>query len=837
MVNANFDGGASASVTSSWQGWGGVQSTGGNGVDLPTGGTLAFNGNRPVYVTTARFWVAGRGGSRSIRAGIGGQYSGYVTVASGTAAVAKDFTMNKVWQNGGSNLTTRLDGTTNDAFYFGRGADGTGLSTDDNGNTWSGSLSGYATYFYVPTAPTIGTVSQVGVSQDATLTWTAPSDTQGGITGYRIHYSTSSSFASYISLDTGSAATSYTITGLTYGQTYYFRVMAINTAATAAGTSSVASGTTSVVMVIPGTDNWTSFGTLPANNTLLFERNAVPATTIVGLHRKITATATGGSYTTGNFGMQRVLTGLEVGRAYTISGTAKLGTSGVQGNIYRFAVLGIGNGSSVTLSGTTAGTVPSYTFTATATSHTIRFALAETYTVSPIGTVEDVYLYSLSVTRVAEDLTVTKGYYIQDNLYYGSLAQHYDLTMQSIGGYWWVDKKNQTQFTQDLNYITPVGTFTDGYELVGGVLTPGQSSPGELHYGTIDAGYDMTSVVNDITISNEGLSPYEGNDTVRSAWQASWNQTNSTSQNAWGTRRYDLKTNLWLSSLDNLVTNPSFEVNIDSARNATGTTNSATKQVDITPAPTGVKGSKGLQHKVKVADATLDIYLGDTTTGQGGDYNGIIAGQTYSAKAYVKRTVPTGTSTVLRATIQIRFYDDGNDVLATATSVYTTLSNANQWYEVTQTFTAPANAVSAIARLVVNRTDGATVAVGYKFQWDGVCLVKDATPVYFDGDTTDTTSYIYDWLGSRHQSISRRSVNRLYTRATDILTKFANPSIRVKSFTWNAAENPIVAGKMDVGSLVNLKFNGVNTLYRVAGLSHDITPDEWLITVQVQKAS
>jgi hypothetical protein len=831
MANANFDGGSSQSVSISWTGWGGVDSTGSNGVDLPTNGTLAFNGNRPVYVTTARFFVAGRGGTRSLRFGIGGQYTGYQNVGSASAAVARDVTMNKVWQNGGSNLTTRINGTTNDGFYFGRGADGTGNSTDDNGNTWSGSLSGYATYFYVPTAPTIGTAIQDGVSQDVNLTWTAPTDTQGGITGYTIDYSTTSSFTGYTSITVGNVLT-YKVTGLIYGQTYYFRVRAINAAATAAGTTSVASGSVSTTLVVPGTDGWTAFGTLPTDNTLLFERNLVPSTSIVGLHRKVTATATGGSYTSGNFGIERVLTGLEIGRVYKINAKAKLGTAGIQGNIYRLAVVGKTAGATKTLT-TSEQSFAEYSFTATATSHTIRVELAESYTVSPTGTVEDLYVYSLEVTRVAEDLTVTKGYYIQDNLVYGSLAQHYDLTMTSIGGFWWVDKANRTQFAQDLDYITPVATFTDGQEFVGGVLTPGQSEPGELHYNTIEAGYDTSSVVNDVTISNEGLSPYEGNDTVQSPWQANWNQTNSTSQDAWGTRRLDLRTNLWLSSLDNLVTNPSFEVNIDSARNATGTTNSATKQVSVTP-PSGIKGSKAIQHKVKVADNTLDIYLGDTTTGQGGDYNGIVAGQSYSAKAYVRKT--TGTTNA-RATVQIRFYDEQNDSLGTTTSVYTTLSTTNQWYEVTQTFTAPAGSVSALVRLIVNLSSGSNVPVGAKFQWDAVSLIQDGTPVYFDGDTTDTTSYIYDWLGSRHQSISRRSVNRLYTRATDILTDFANPAVRIKAFTWNAAEDPIVAAQLDVGSLVYMKFNGVSTLYRVAGLSHDITPNEWIITAQVQKAS
>jgi len=837
MVNANFDGGASASVTTSFQGWGGVDSTGAYGVDLPTGGTLAFNGNRPVYVTTARFFVAGKGGSRSVRAGIGGQYSGYVTVASGSAAVAKDFTMNKVWQNGGSNLTTRLDGVNNDAFYFGRGADGTGSSIDDNGNTWSGSLSGYATYFYVPNAPTSLSATQSGTSQNVNLAWTAPTDTQGGITGYRIHYSTSSSFAGYVSIDTGSSTASYTVTGLTYGQTYYFRVMAINATATAASTSSVASTSASMTLITPGTDGWLSVSA-PTGVTRTFNREVntnVPAEG-AGLHVKDVATATGGAYTSGGFRIYRDITGLEIGRQYTLSAQAILGTTSPV-NIISLGIQGISSGTATTLTSTTTlTTLTPITFTATATTHQIAVYVRENYTITATGTTMEYWIFNLELTRLATDLTSTKGYWIQDNLVSGSLADHYQLTMDSIGGYWWVDKTGKTQFTQDLNYITPVGTFTDGYELVGGNLTPGQSLPGELHYNDIQVGYDTTQVVNDITITNEGLSPNEGNDTEPNAWQANWNQKNETSKTNWGTRKAELNTNLWLDSLDNIVTNPSFEVDLSTVRNVSGTTNSATKRVTTTAPPTG-KGRWLQQHMIKTGittETTLDIYVGDSTTGQGGDYDGITAGASYSAKAYVRKATNTAN---LRAAVQIRFYDEQNNVLALGTTAYVTLSTTNTWYEVTQTFTAPTGAVSALVRILVNKTDGSAIAAGAKVQWDGISLVQSGTPIYFDGNFNDTTSYIYDWLGNKSESMSRRSVNRLYTRATDILAQFDDPAVVAKEFTWNAAENPIVAGKIDVGSLLYLKFNGVNALYRVAGLSHDVSPNEWLITVQVQKAS
>jgi hypothetical protein len=842
MATANFDGGSSASVTASWTGNGGVDSSGANGVDLPTTGNLAFNGNKPVYVTTARFFVAGRGASRSIRVAIGGQYSGYVTVSSSGSAVARDFTLNKVFQNGGADLQTRIDENGTGGFYFGRGADGTGSSIDDNGSTWSGSLSGYATYFYVPTAPTSPSAVQDGLNDKVNLSWSAPSSDGGSaVTGYVIHYSTSSTFASYETIQTGSPATSYQVTGLNYGQTYYFRVMAVNAAATAAGTTSVASSTVSAFVLLPGTDGWENFGTLPANNTadldnVPFSPLGVPNT---GLRRIITATATGGSYTIGNFGIQRTLTGLNPGSTYKVNAKAVLGTAGMQGNIYRLAVVGKTAGSNLTLT-TTPASFSEYTFSATSDTHVLQMQLAESYTVSPTGKVEDVYLYDLTVTKEYDDLTVSKGYWIQDNLVAGSLADHYKLTMDSIGGYWWVDRNNKTQFSQERIYQVPVGTFTDGYEDVGGVLTPGQSLPGELHYNTIEAGFDTTSIVNDIVVTNEGLSPYDGNETLPTAWQTSWNQKNDASIDEWRNRKAELRTNLWLDSLDNSITNPSGEVAGYYGFRETSTTNSKTRRVKYTreglsaPAVAGTKGEYTFVQKCQVAVTSIGTIFNFYD-------NGILipieSSVAYTAITYQRRI--SGTNTDQQAYTTIRWYDKDEDFISQSNGPTTTFG-AGAWVKTSVFATAPATAVYAAVQTFILRSGGGNLSVNARWTVDAIGFYKGdqrTAVTYFDGDFVDTNGYIYDWLGSKQESASRRSVNKLYTRASDILTDYADPELTIKEFEWNAVENPLVAAKMDVGSLLYLKFNGVEDLYRIAGLSHDITPEEWLVKVRIQKAS
>jgi surface protein len=89
-----------------------------------------------------------------------------------------------------------------------------------------------------PSAP-LGIVATAGIGQ-VTLTWMAPSDNGGSaITNYRIFMGTSTG-AETVLATVGNVAT-YTATGLTPGQAYYFKVAAINAVGTGANSSEVKS--------------------------------------------------------------------------------------------------------------------------------------------------------------------------------------------------------------------------------------------------------------------------------------------------------------------------------------------------------------------------------------------------------------------------------------------------------------------------------------------------------------------------------------------------------------------------------------------------------------------
>lgn len=115
-----------------------------------------------------------------------------------------------------------------------------------------------------PDAPT-GLAGTAGDSQ-ITLSWTAPAVVgSSAITGYKVEYTPSG--GSPTTVNTGSTATSYTITSLTNGTAYTARVAAVNSVGTGTYTaaSSAITPTGAVFRAIPTLTSNTSNGTAEAN--------------------------------------------------------------------------------------------------------------------------------------------------------------------------------------------------------------------------------------------------------------------------------------------------------------------------------------------------------------------------------------------------------------------------------------------------------------------------------------------------------------------------------------------------------------------------------------------
>jgi titin len=120
---------------------------------------------------------------------------------------------------GPSDVTTHIDGLTNELYYFNVvavNAEGEGQPTGDVS----------ATPNCAPAAPSNLHSNSVGVNS-VTLHWTAPVPNGGSpVTGYTIYWGTSTGPTDHI--HTGSASVTYTVTGLAADTTYFFNVAAEN---------------------------------------------------------------------------------------------------------------------------------------------------------------------------------------------------------------------------------------------------------------------------------------------------------------------------------------------------------------------------------------------------------------------------------------------------------------------------------------------------------------------------------------------------------------------------------------------------------------------------------
>jgi hypothetical protein len=801
-------------------------------VSLPTGARIAANGNRPVYVASVRVWWAGRGASRKLRVKFASTWTSIFTVASDTEAnLSSSLPVGAVFQNGGVQ-TLRIDAEPNGSFYFGR-ASGTGSVTSYG--TVFGKLSGSLEYYQVSTAPTSVTVTQSGVENAVDVAWTAPSDNGGSaITSYQIQWSYNSDFSGSTIIGTGSSATTYKLTGLSYGSTVYVKVAAINVVATAAGTSSVYSSSATGYIIPPDLplNGWASFGS-HGGSTFTIEHTVIPALIPeTGMLREAVSTTASGSYGIGTKGIEKTYTNLQIGRQYILSGKAILLTAAVPGNIYRFAVNTIGNGSSVTLTSTTVGaTIPSYTFTATSTSHTVQIELAETVSVI-VGVMEHVAFYDFALTRVATDLS----YRLQDNAIEASLLDHFDLATQSVGAYWWVDKNNVTQFTQDFDYSYPVGTFSD-------VI-----ADGNLYYTDIKTSFDTSAVINDISFSNAGVRQASFGSDKLEAYSVDWNQNLPASVTDWGARNYDLQTNLHTPvNKTNLCINPHLAYGNEyvGSGSATARQNRINIALDSTGAnnflPVGsttpVVGGGAFAARLNPASNTannLIVFQGD------GISNASNANETmtpvspstqYTASVYMRAGVNNTASLTGRCTVY--FYNSAGVFISNVNGTAVSITSSG-WTRRTVTVTTPANAAYALVTAFFVYAGSNNTNFSYYASCAQLETAATATD-WFSGDTTDDANYVYEWEGQPGSSRSIRYDNIMDNRTTELLAAFATPEITVDSLTFNTAQNPPLSSNIDIGSLLNIEFQGTTTLYRVVGIKHDITPERWMMTLQTAK--
>lgn len=214
-----------------------------------------------------------------------------------------------------------------------------GQTYSANGRTWS--WTGYAWELvaasasdsrwdlFLPAAPT--DLTATGGNAQASLSWTAPTGViaQAPITDYREQYSSDNGSTWTTFTAAASTATSATVTGLTNGTSYRFRVAAVNGVGVGAFTTA-----SSAVTPIAGTPpNAPTSLTATAGNAqiaLAWTAPSAPGTYAITSYT-VEYTPSGGSaqtVSTGSTGTSYTLAGLTNGTAYTVrvAGVSAAGT-------------------------------------------------------------------------------------------------------------------------------------------------------------------------------------------------------------------------------------------------------------------------------------------------------------------------------------------------------------------------------------------------------------------------------------------------------------------------------------------------------------------------------
>lgn len=455
---------------------------------------------------------------------------------------------------------------------------------------------------------------------------------------------------------------------------------------------------------------------------------------------------------------------------------------------------------------------------------------------------------------IAAVATTAPAASLGDTDYVGTLADHIDLAVVTQNAYWY-----PTQFLPT-NITTGRGTFA--------VIRPLNEAPsstktftdvagtaGQLHYTEIDLESSSQNVANTILLNNFSVitatspaplyntklisqiggankpnySIVDGKEIVSVPYEANWTLSDATSITTYGNRATEINTNLaGLVEAANLASNPSAEYSDTGYGSGANTIVRRRKPVDIDPTFNAYDGEWAIRMRQLAANTTGAIQF----NGAESDGTPIIPGSTYYANARAARGNPSRTD--LRARVLIRWLDDTETIIASATGSQVSLTTQQTWYQVTVSGVAPAGASRARVNIEYSRTGGGNITVG-DIAWMDALYLSEQNTNYFDGDRASNTAAIHLWTGEIGLSPSFKLTNNLDDTIQTYLTRYSTTSNRVTRIRWNAQEDLDSVRSLRVGFTISIIFKGTTTTYRIVGVDGDVNPDRYMIDLYLEK--
>lgn len=330
-----------------------------------------------------------------------------------------------------------------------------------------------------------------------------------------------------------------------------------------------------------------------------------------------------------------------------------------------------------------------------------------------------------------------------------------------------------------------------------------------VYYNDVMIANRTSSVVNNAIINDSFV--YNGENI-----QTSYSRSDATSIAKYGLRSATVETAIVTTPDVNLFPSPSFN-NTDIAWSSTNWSVSVQKpSLDSTGAWAAKNGDYALRVYNTTGSGTFALLTDDqridVQTG---------VGITHYFVGYAAHS----NSSSVRGRAFINWYLDDGSYL-TSYSAYTTFTSTKTWYKLTVSASPPAGFQSARVGISVDRSTGAAFATGSKIWGDAYYFGTSNMSDWFDGSFNDSSSYVYDWMGTPDNSYSIRMANGLYTLAGDVLQANKNAIEYPESVRLNAQQNITQVLTLDTYKNAYIWYSGNRWNSTITGIGHNITINE-----------
>jgi hypothetical protein len=536
---------------------------------------------------------------------------------------------------------------------------------------------------------------------------------------------------------------------------------------------------------------------------------------------------TGASVTAaaGTLGYSYTLSGLTPGATYRIEGMASMSTNTATGTpSLRLGVAGLGDGAAVaTPSFPNLTVLPSFVFTATGATHNIRITNGSSLTF-PNGAKLQWLLPLLKVIQTS----VASPYRLQDTVFESSLASHFDLACNSVGGYWWVDSQGVTRFRKYAEAQVLKGTWTDDPNAA---------------WRTLPA-YD--------TELRRNLFPYAD---FESNSLGSWGYRNSLvgfigTWKQFGTRSLRITPSSALPasgvSLGNTQT-LNFGMQTGKTYTLSGYVNTPVEQ----------SGTLSAQAR------RLVVWAGNIDTREGREWVSPAAPAVGTGRVSVTFTLPVGT-TAAYFSLMNGADNSSNNYVYWDGILLEEGSEVRDWFsgdssgDMYNTFAWTGTPNESASTLTLHTPEKVEHVPG-QFKYVDVDTAYDTRnlvtaleieqkgrKVAEDGkDSADDTSSVYydepaviRW-GARSDKLTTSLYSgqgfesALKTRAEEIFTQYSNSQRTITGFRWNAQEDTAAALSLDIYDFVRVEYGPLPVTGRIVGLKHTITATRHMVDISL----